>query len=61
MLDQKPEDIKIYVHESLLGGGFGGKQDYDEILAVRRHRQMCVHLSSVLDTFYGPEDYVRYP
>jgi hypothetical protein len=34
VLDQKPEDIKIYVHESLLGGGFGGKQDYDEILAA---------------------------
>jgi hypothetical protein len=28
---------------------------------ARRHRQMCVHLSSALDTFYGPEDYVRYP
>ena len=34
VLSQKPEDIKIYVHESLLGGGFGGKQDYDEILAA---------------------------
>ena len=34
VLGQKPEDIKIYVHESLLGGGFGGKQDYDEILAA---------------------------
>jgi isoquinoline 1-oxidoreductase subunit beta len=34
VLDQKPEDIKIYVHEYLLGGGFGGKQDYDEILAA---------------------------
>ena len=33
-LGQKPEDIKIYVHESLLGGGFGGKQAYDEILAA---------------------------
>src|SRR6266404_2776456 len=26
VLGQKPEDIKIYVHESILGGGFGGKQ-----------------------------------
>ena len=34
VLNQKPEEIKIYVHESLLGGGFGGKQDYDEILAA---------------------------
>jgi isoquinoline 1-oxidoreductase beta subunit len=34
VLGQKPEDIKIYVHESILGGGFGGKQDYDEILAA---------------------------
>jgi isoquinoline 1-oxidoreductase subunit beta len=34
VLGQKPEDIKIYVHESVLGGGFGGKQDYDEILAA---------------------------
>jgi isoquinoline 1-oxidoreductase len=34
LLDQKPEDIKIYVHEYVLGGGFGGKQDYDEILAA---------------------------
>ncbi len=34
VLAQKPEDIKIYVHESVLGGGFGGKQDYDEILAA---------------------------
>jgi isoquinoline 1-oxidoreductase subunit beta len=34
VLGQKPEDIKIYVHEYLLGGGFGGKQDYDEILAA---------------------------
>jgi isoquinoline 1-oxidoreductase beta subunit len=25
---------KIFVHESLVGGGFGGKQDYDEILAA---------------------------
>ena len=34
VLEQKPEDIKIYVHEYILGGGFGGKQDYDEILAA---------------------------
>jgi hypothetical protein len=29
VLGQKPEDIKIYVHESILGGAFGGKQTYD--------------------------------
>jgi isoquinoline 1-oxidoreductase subunit beta len=34
ILNQKPEDIEIYVHEYILGGGFGGKQDYDEILAA---------------------------
>src|SRR6202047_200135 len=34
VLGQKPEEIKIYVHESVVGGGFGGKQDYDEILAA---------------------------
>lgn len=34
VLKKKPEDIKIYVHNYLLGGGFGGKQDYDEILAA---------------------------
>src|ERR1700732_2234095 len=34
VLGQKPEEIKIYVHESVLGGGFCGKQDYDEILAA---------------------------
>jgi isoquinoline 1-oxidoreductase subunit beta len=34
VLGQKPEDIKIYVHESILGGAFGGKQTYDEILAA---------------------------
>jgi isoquinoline 1-oxidoreductase subunit beta len=34
VLNQKPEDIKIYVHQYVLGGGFGGKQDYDEILAA---------------------------
>ena len=27
VLGQKPEEIKIYVHECVLGGGFGGKQD----------------------------------
>jgi hypothetical protein len=45
VLDQKPEDIKIYVHESLLGGGFGGKQDYDEILAAA----YCANESAVPD------------
>jgi isoquinoline 1-oxidoreductase len=34
VLNKKPEDLKVYVHQHLLGGGFGGKQDYDEILAA---------------------------
>lgn len=34
VLNKKPEDIKIYVHQYVLGGGFGGKQDYDDILAA---------------------------
>jgi isoquinoline 1-oxidoreductase len=34
VLGKKPEDLKIYVHQYLLGGGFGGKQDYDDILAA---------------------------
>src|SRR5262245_40277725 len=34
VLNQKPEDLKIFVHESLVGGGFGGNQDYDEMLAA---------------------------
>ncbi len=39
VLKQKPADIKIYVHEYIVGGGFGGKQDYDEILAAA----YCAH------------------
>jgi isoquinoline 1-oxidoreductase beta subunit len=38
-LKQKPEDVKVYVHEYIVGGGFGGKQDYDEILAAA----YCAH------------------
>jgi isoquinoline 1-oxidoreductase beta subunit len=34
VLNKKPEDVTVYVHQQLLGGGFGGKQDYDEILAA---------------------------
>ena len=34
VLNKKPEDLKIYVHQFILGGGFGGKQDYDDILAA---------------------------
>jgi isoquinoline 1-oxidoreductase subunit beta len=34
VLSQKPEDLKIFIHNQLVGGGFGGKQDYDEILAA---------------------------
>ncbi|HEX9770131.1 MAG TPA: molybdopterin cofactor-binding domain-containing protein [Kiloniellales bacterium] len=33
-LGKPAEEIKVVVHESILGGGFGGKQDYDEILAA---------------------------
>ena len=39
VLNQKADEIKIYVHEYVLGGGFGGKQDYDEILAAA----YCAH------------------
>ncbi len=34
ILNKKAEDIKVYVHQYLVGGGFGGKQDYDDILAA---------------------------
>ena len=34
VFNQKPEDVKVYLHEYLVGGGFGGKQDFDEILAA---------------------------
>lgn len=34
VLDKKPEDIRIFVHQYLVGGGFGGKQDFDDILAT---------------------------
>jgi isoquinoline 1-oxidoreductase subunit beta len=34
VLGKKPEEIKIFLHQYLVGGGFGGKQDYDEILAA---------------------------
>ncbi len=34
VFNKKPEDTKIYLHEYLVGGGFGGKQDFDEILAA---------------------------
>ena len=34
VLNTKPEDLKIFVHQYLVGGGFGGKQDYDDILAA---------------------------
>src|SRR6476661_259707 len=34
VLNKKPEDVKVYVHQFALGGGFGGKQDYDDILAA---------------------------
>jgi len=34
VLNKKPEDLKVYVYQHVLGGGFGGKQDYDEILAA---------------------------
>lgn len=34
VLNKKPEELKVYVHQYLVGGGFGGKQDYDDILAA---------------------------
>ncbi len=34
VLGKKPEELNIYVHNYVLGGGFGGKQDYDDILAA---------------------------
>lgn len=34
VLGRKPEDLKVFVHQYILGGGFGGKQDYDDILAA---------------------------
>ena len=34
VLNKKPEELKIFVHQYLVGGGFGGKQDYDDILAA---------------------------
>ncbi len=40
VLGKKPEDIKVYLHEYLVGGGFGGKQDFDEILAAA----YCAHV-----------------
>ena len=33
-LGKPAEEIKVIVHQRVLGGGFGGKQDYDEILAA---------------------------
>ena len=34
VLGKPAEEIDVVVHQSVLGGGFGGKQDYDEILAA---------------------------
>jgi isoquinoline 1-oxidoreductase subunit beta len=34
VLKKKPEELKVFVHQYLVGGGFGGKQDYDDILAA---------------------------
>ena len=34
VLGKKPEELQINVHNYILGGGFGGKQDYDDILAA---------------------------
>ncbi|MBL27468.1 MAG: aldehyde dehydrogenase [Rhodospirillaceae bacterium] len=31
---QDASEIKVIVHQFLVGGGFGGKQDYDEIIAA---------------------------
>jgi isoquinoline 1-oxidoreductase len=34
VLNKKGEELKVFVHQYLVGGGFGGKQDYDDILAA---------------------------
>lgn len=34
VLGKKGEDLKVFVHQYLVGGGFGGKQDYDDALAA---------------------------
>ncbi len=34
VLEKPADEIEVVVHQSVLGGGFGGKQDYDEILAA---------------------------
>lgn len=34
VLNRKGEDLKVFVHQYLVGGGFGGKQDYDDALAA---------------------------
>ncbi len=34
VLGKPADEINVVVHQSILGGGFGGKQDYDEILAA---------------------------
>lgn len=34
VLNKKPEELNIFIHQYLVGGGFGGKQDYDDILAA---------------------------
>jgi len=33
-LDKDASEINVVIHQALLGGGFGGKQDFDEILAA---------------------------
>jgi isoquinoline 1-oxidoreductase len=33
-LKKKPDEVSVSIHNYLLGGGFGGKQDYDELLAA---------------------------
>ena len=34
VLNKKADDVKVVVHQYLVGGGFGGKQDYDDALAA---------------------------
>lgn len=34
VLEKPGEEINVIIHQTILGGGFGGKQDYDEILAA---------------------------
>ena len=40
VLGKKQEELSVFVHQYLVGGGFGGKQDYDDVLAAA----YCAHV-----------------